>query len=128
MSIGIIAIDHVNVVVPKSEEDASKRFYGSVFGLQEIPKPLELRANGGAWYQLGSVQLHLSAKADGDANARKGHVCFLVADVAAAEERLRSEGVAIIPDDQPVPGNPRFYVRDPGDNLIEIAQSLESGE
>jgi catechol 2,3-dioxygenase-like lactoylglutathione lyase family enzyme len=124
MSIGIIAIDHVNVVVPKSVEDASKRFYGSVFGLKEIPKPLELQKNGGAWYQLGGVQLHLSAKADGNANARKGHVCFVVDDVPLAEEQLRTAGVAIIPDDQPIPGNPRFYVRDPGDNLIEIAQVL----
>ncbi|HEV7799257.1 MAG TPA: VOC family protein, partial [Pyrinomonadaceae bacterium] len=54
----------------------------------------------------------------------KGHVCFTVADVAFAEERLRDEGVEIIPDDQPVAGKPRFYVRDPGGNLIEIAQRV----
>jgi len=39
-----------------------------------------------------------------------------------AEEGLREEGVEIIPDDQPVAGKPRFYVRDPAGNLIEIAQ------
>ena len=28
MTIGIVQIDHVNVVVPKSLEDEAKRFYG----------------------------------------------------------------------------------------------------
>ena len=123
MAIGIIEINHVNVIVPKSLEDAAKHFYGSVLGLKQIPKPAELQANGGAWYELGAVQLHLSAKAE-VANPPRGHVCFTVADVALAEERLRDESVEIIPDDQPVAGQPRFYVRDPGGNLIEVAQQI----
>lgn len=125
MPIGIVQLDHVNVVVPKSLEEEAKRFYGSVLGLQEILKPVELQANGGAWYQLGSVQLHLSAKADATTGqTRKGHVCYTVADVALAEEHLRAGGVEIIPDDQPMSGKPRFYVRDPGGNLIELAQAV----
>jgi catechol 2,3-dioxygenase-like lactoylglutathione lyase family enzyme len=123
MTIGIIQIDHVNVIVPKTLEDAAKHFYGSVLGLKQIPKPIELQARGGAWYQLGSVQLHLSAKADAAPGKGKGHVCFTIADVPIAEALLRAEGVEIIPDDQPVAGQPRFYVRDPGGNLIELAQT-----
>jgi catechol 2,3-dioxygenase-like lactoylglutathione lyase family enzyme len=110
--------------VPKSLEDETKRFYGSVLGLREIPKPIELQANGGAWYELGALQLHLSAKGDvGNGHPRKGHVCYTVPDVALAEEQLSAGGIEIIPDDQPMPGKPRFYVRDPGGNLIEIAQA-----
>ena len=128
MTIGIIAIHHVNVVVAKSLEDAAKHFYGSALGLKEIPKPEESRARGGAWYELGGVQLHLSVKADlGDSPTRKGHVCYTVADVALAEEKLRLKGIEIIPDDQPIAGQPRFYVRDPGGNLIEIAQGIQAG-
>jgi catechol 2,3-dioxygenase-like lactoylglutathione lyase family enzyme len=124
MAIGIIEIDHVNVIVPKPLEEEAKHFYGSVLGLKQIPKPMELQARGGAWYELGSLQLHLSAKAEAAGTQAKGHVCFTVADVAFAEERLREAGVEIIPDDQPVAGKPRFYVRDPGGNLIEIAQRV----
>ncbi|HWN10892.1 MAG TPA: VOC family protein [Pyrinomonadaceae bacterium] len=124
MPIGIVQLDHVNVVVSKSLEAAAKEFYGSILGLKEIPKPVELQGRGGAWYQLGSVQLHLSAKADATAEPRKGHVCYTVARVGFAEEQLRAAGIEIIPDDQPMPGKPRFYVRDPGGNLIELAQSV----
>ena len=125
MAIAITRLDHVNVVVPKSLEESAKRFYGSILGLKETPKPVELQGNGGAWYQLGSVQLHLSAKADAaNGQSRKGHVCYTVADVVFAEEQLRVAGIEIIPDDQPMAGKPRFYVRDPGGNLIELAQAI----
>ena len=123
MSIGVVQVDHVNVIVPKSLEDVAKHFYGSLLRLKEVPKPLESRGRGGAWYELGQVQLHLSVRADADVSqATRGHVCFSVADVAFAEQQLRASGIEIIPDDQPVPGKPRFYVRDPGRNLLEIAQ------
>ena len=125
MTIAIVEIDHVNVVVPKHLEDEAKHFYASVLGLKEIPKPLESQARGGAWYQLGSVQLHLSVRVEAaNGQALKGHVCFTVADVVSAGEVVRTAGVEIIPDDQAIAGKPRFYVRDPGGNLIEIAQGV----
>lgn len=123
MAIGIVKIDHVNVIVPKPLESEAKYFYGSVLGLKEIPKPIESKGRGGAWYELGAVQLHLSVRVE--AGNGRGHVCYTVADVAVAEERLRAAGVEIIPDDLPIPGQPRFYVRDPGGNLIEIAQKKD---
>lgn len=126
MAIGTIELNHVNVVVPKPLEAMAKHFYGSVLGLKEIPKPVELRGNGGAWYELGAVQLHLSAKLEtGSAMVGRGHVCYAVADVAFAEQSLRDAGVEIIPDDQPIAGQPRFYVRDPGGNLIELTQKKD---
>jgi catechol 2,3-dioxygenase-like lactoylglutathione lyase family enzyme len=125
VAIGIIEVNHVNVVVPRSLEEATKHFYGSVLGLKEIPKPIESQGRGGAWYQLGSVQVHLSVIATaGDGEAGKGHICYTVADIESAEEQLRAAGVEIIPDGRPIAGQPRFYVRDPGGNLIELAQGV----
>jgi len=118
-------IHHVNVTVPKSLEDAAKHFYGVVMGLQEVPKPESSRGRGGAWYQLGPLQLHLSIESSfGVECTSKRHVCYTVANLAAAEERFRSAGVEIMPDDQPTPGWSRFYVRDPGGNRLEIAQAI----
>lgn len=123
---GVIELNHVNVTVPKMMEEAAKEFYGSVLGLKEVPKPEESRGRGGAWYQLGDVQLHLSLEDAAVGNdASKRHVCYLVSDLTSAEQRFREAGVVVIPDDLPVRGWARFYVHDPGGNRIEIAQAVE---
>lgn len=123
MPISVVALQHVNVRVPPALEQDAKLFYGGVLGLLEVVKPLELRGHGGAWFQLGSVQLHLSRDAKSDNATSKRHICFNVANLKEAHQHLEGAGVEIIPDDQPIAGSPRFYVRDPGGNLIEIAQS-----
>ncbi len=118
-------LHHVNVTVPKSVEDAAKHFYGVVLGLKEVPKPEESRGRGGAWYQLGSVQLHLSIEDSlGDSCLSKRHVCYTVSNLPEAEAKFRREGVEIFPDDIPTSGWSRFYVRDPGGNRLEIAQAV----
>jgi catechol 2,3-dioxygenase-like lactoylglutathione lyase family enzyme len=118
------SLHHVNVTVPRSLETEAKHFYGAVMGLQEVPKPESSRGRGGAWYQLGPIQLHLSVEDVDGPPLSKRHVCYTVADLAAAEERFRNAGVEIVPDDMPVAGWSRFYVRDPGGNRLEIAQSI----
>ena len=118
-------VHHVNVTVPRSLEDAAKRFYGVVMALEEVPKPETSRGRGGAWYQLGPMQLHLSIEDGlGENCISKRHVCYTVSDLAEAERQFRNAGVEIIPDDLPTPGWSRFYVRDPGGNRLEIAQSI----
>ena len=115
-------IHHVNVTVPRELEDAAKHFYGIVMGMTEVPKPESSRGRGVAWFQLGELQLHLSIEELEDEHLRRRHVCYTVDDLAAAEQQFRDAGVEIFPDDQPMPGWPRFYVRDPGGNRLEIAQ------
>jgi catechol 2,3-dioxygenase-like lactoylglutathione lyase family enzyme len=115
---------HVNVTVPRSLEAEAKHFYGVVMGLQEVPKPETSRGRGGAWYQLGAMQLHLSIEEPlGENCTSKRHVCYTVSDLADAEDRFRRAGVEIVPDDMPTPGWSRFYVRDPAGNRLEIAQA-----
>ena len=122
MPIKVSRLAHVNVTVPLAFEDAAKHFYGVVMGLPEVPKPPGSKGRGGAWYQLGPVQLHLSREDPAPDNSSKRHVCYSVQDLNEAEKHFREAGVEIIPDSLPIPGSPRFYVRDPGGNLIEVAQ------
>jgi catechol 2,3-dioxygenase-like lactoylglutathione lyase family enzyme len=117
-----IALHHVNVTVPPELEQATKEFYGSVLGLEEVPKPKGTRSLG-AWYQIGANQLHLSVEREYNPLSSR-HVCFAVDDLKATEERFREAGVEIIPDPRPREETPRFYVRDPGGNLLEIAPCL----
>jgi len=118
----VIQLHHVNVTVRAELESATKEFYGSVLGLKQVPKPPASRQSG-AWYQIGATQLHLSMEDEADGAMSSRHVCFTVSDLVAAENKFREAGVEIIPDARPVPGSPRFYVRDPGGNQLEIAQA-----
>ncbi|PWT90018.1 MAG: hypothetical protein C5B55_10355 [Blastocatellia bacterium] len=118
-------IHHVNVTVPRALEAEAKHFYGVIMGMTEVPKPEESRGRGGAWYQLGALQLHLSIEDGLGADCpSKRHVCYTVANLAATEQKFRGAGVEILPDDSPTPGWSRFYVRDPGGNRLEIAQAM----
>ena len=122
MPISITSLQHVNVRVSPAVEAAAKEFYGTLLGLREVPKPEDAAARGGAWYQLGDVQLHLSRDKNADNEGSKRHICFHVADLEQAKQHLETADVEILPDDQPIAGQPRFYVRDPGGNLIEVAE------
>lgn len=117
----VTALHHVNVTVPAEFESATKEFYGSVLGLQQIPKPPTSRPSG-AWYQIGDLQLHLSVEEGARQPLSSRHVCFTVSDLAETERKFRDAGIEIIPDPRPPTGSPRFYVRDPAGNQLEIAQ------
>ena len=125
MTIGIIAVSHVNVTVPAALEEAAKSFYREVLGLPQIPKPLGTRQDMGAWYQLGGMQLHLSIEDNVQNEASDAHVCYQVADIDSANLQFRNAGVDVIPDPRPVAGQSRFFVRDPGGNLLEITEKTD---
>ena len=120
-------IDHVQITVPRGLEAETRRFYGKGLGFPEIPKPPELARNGGMWYRLGAVQLHVSLEeVDPAANgASRRHIAYDVSDLDAIEVELRGRGLEIIPDRQPTAGLRRFYLRDPGGNRLEILQKID---
>ena len=64
-------IDHVQLAMPKGEEDAARSFYGDVLGLKEIEKPENLRARGGVWFALGARQVHLGVEANSPPRPRR---------------------------------------------------------
>ena len=113
----------MNVTVPAALEQVAKDFYGTVLGLGQIPKPEGTRQNVGAWYELGRIQLHLSIEDNVHNEASERHVCYQVADAARAELHFRNAGIEIIPDARPVKGTSRFFLRDPGGNMIEITEA-----
>jgi catechol 2,3-dioxygenase-like lactoylglutathione lyase family enzyme len=118
-------LDHVQITVRGEDEPACLEFYRRVLQLQEIPKPENHRRRGGAWFRIGEGQLHVSSEAmtAGQNEASKRHVCLRTNDLDLLARRLRDAGVKIIPDDQPIPGVKRFYIRDPGGNRLELMQS-----
>lgn len=124
MGARIIGLQHVNVTVTPAAEAATKIFYGQILGFPEIPKPEESRGRGGAWFDIGGVQLHVSLEPDVNNDNAKRHFCLVVSDLEECRQHLERAGVQIYPDDRPMEGWSRFYVRDPGGNRIEIAEDL----
>jgi len=116
----IAAIDHVQMTVPRALEAECLAFYREVLGLAEIAKPEELRARGGAWFQVGAIQFHIGVDPEASPKSKR-HVCFLVPDLAAARADVRAKGVTI-EEDGKAEGLIRFFIFDPAGNRIEIGQ------
>jgi len=112
------AIDHVQLAAPVGCEDAARRFFGELLGLEELEKPESLRSRGGVWFRVGAQQLHVGVDAD-FSPARKAHPAFTVSDYDELRDRLRAAGVEVT-DDGSIPGIRRCYVADPWGNRIEL--------
>ena len=116
----ITGIDHVQVAAPRGCEDEARAFYGGLLGLEELPKPDALRANGGCWFRAGAQELHVGVE-EPFAPARKAHPGLVVAELDALAERLRTAGTAVRWDES-IPGSRRFHADDPFGNRLEFRQ------
>jgi catechol 2,3-dioxygenase-like lactoylglutathione lyase family enzyme len=114
----ILAIDHVQVAIPRGGEALARAFYGGLLGLAETPKPANLAARGGAWFESASVKLHCGVE-EPFSPARKAHIAFRVDDVADIARRAGEAGYQVA-DDEPLPGHERIYVYDPFGNRLEF--------
>jgi catechol 2,3-dioxygenase-like lactoylglutathione lyase family enzyme len=112
------AIDHVQLAMPEGEEAAAQRFYCTLLGMGEIPKPPELAKRGGCWFESGNVQIHLGVEAD-FRPARKAHPALRCRDYDALTSKLRAAGIEVR-DDDAIPGIRRCHVSDPFGNRIEL--------
>jgi len=121
--VAYLTLDHVQIAMPAGEEDAARAFYGGVLRLEEVPKPEPMRANGGAWFRSGGVELHLGVEADFEP-ARRAHPALRVDDVEAVAARCDAAGHPAQWDER-YPGMRRFYVHDPFGNRIEVLQLVD---
>ncbi|MEH1832468.1 MAG: VOC family protein [Nostoc sp.] len=120
------AVHHIQVTYPLEVEDAMLSFYSKVLGLTEISRPEVMKNDSGAWYLLGNIELHVSREKNPNNQTSRRHFCFQVDNLNAFEKHLKEHGVEIIPDQRPLPGCVRFFLRDPGGNRIEIAEFVKS--
>lgn len=111
-----VRLSHVNLPMPAGGEEKARAFYSGLLGLPEIPKPEPLRARGGAWFDAGGLDVHLSVAADAAGEQR--HFGLECADVEALRAKLEKAGVPC-ESGRPAPWK-RFFARDPFGNRIEI--------
>ncbi|MCA1370649.1 VOC family protein [Bradyrhizobium sp. BRP14] len=118
----IIAIDHVQLAMPRGGEAEARRFYADLLGIPEVLKPANLAARGGCWFEGPGIKIHLGVE-KAFSPARKAHPAFIVDDLFALTARLRAVGFEMI-EDEPLAGLARRYVSDPFGNRIELMQPL----
>lgn len=114
-------LDHVQLAMPAGGEPLARAFYQGLLEIPEVPKPAELAARGGCWFERGELKLHLGVEAD-FRPARKAHPGLIVVELALLCETLRRHGYVIKEDS--VPGPQRVYVDDPFGNRIELIGQL----
>jgi len=112
-------LDHIQLCIPQGKEDQARAFYSTVLGLEEIPKPKELLANGGLWFQAADIQLHIGT--ENEVNRSKRHPAFEVENLYEARLHLEKNNIQIKEETQ-IPGQRRFSFYDPFGNRIEFLQ------
>ena len=110
-------LNHIQICIPVGKENEARRLYTDILGLKEIPKPKELIPNGGVWYQIADIQLHIGT--ENEINKSKRHPAFEVEDLSKARELLKRNNVKIKEEIQ-IPGQDRFSFFDPFGNRIEL--------
>ena len=113
-------LQHVSIPRPPGSDEETRQFYGELLGLEEKPVPTSIAHHDLIWFRLGGeAELHVFAEAPVDDPSGR-HFCLLVDDLDSVRQRLINAGY----DPQPaikVFGRPRFFCRDPFNNLIEFA-------
>lgn len=117
-------LQHASVGIETGREDEARAFYSGALGLIEKARPIGLKHNPVIWFDAGDGEheVHLMATAryvapDGN------HLCLEVEDLAAMRARMQRHGIAILEVEE-IDNRPRFVVKDPFGNGIELTQIL----
>lgn len=114
----IVALDHIQIAMPKGQEEEARAFYQGLLGITEVPKPGDLSARGGAWFENGNIKIHLGVE-DDFRPAEKAHPALVVSDLDQLLTTLRNNGYGVT-DDHNLPGIKRAFSHDPFGNRIEF--------
>lgn len=122
MKIQVKRLDHVQVCIPFDQEDKARAFYTDILGFQEIEKPESLKANGGLWYKVADIELHIGAE-EMSGYKSKRHPAFEVESLKDVRAFLEQHEIRI-QDEKPIPNIERFTFFDPFGNRIEFLERI----
>ncbi|HSZ78403.1 MAG TPA: VOC family protein [Chthoniobacterales bacterium] len=114
---------HVTITFPAGEEARLRSFYVGALGLREKPVPKVVKPLGWIWFDTGAtgVELHCVPDEQVVSANTKHHFCLEVEDLGLQRQALIDSGTKII-EARALPLRPRFFARDPFNNLVEFVQ------
>ncbi|WP_054708199.1 VOC family protein [Bacillus sp. JCM 19041] len=122
--LNVVEIHHVSLVVNDIEK--AKAFYSTKLQLPELERaPFDF---AGAWYAIGTQQLHLIEASSGavlhqkdnQINSRNEHVAFRVKSYEDTIAFLRQQGVPFIEKINGTSGFQQIFCIDPDGNTLEF--------
>lgn len=128
----VLGLNHAALLV--GDVEASRRFYGEVLDMEEVPRPSNFRFPG-AWFRRGAAELHLIGEAEpgrvgqvqpgyASEELSEGYCAHLAFEVEDFDETLRHIGRMGVE----VVGAPRqrgggvvqMYLADPDGYVVEL--------
>ncbi len=134
-------VDHLNVQVPPDREREAIEFYRDLIGFKQLKKPDSLGPSGGhfcisesPWYELHvGIARGKSSKDLDFKNTLRNHLAFQVNNLKEARLKFESAKIQIIEAEASYSKDrnfhqDRFFIRDPGGNLLEIMETRREYE
>ena len=119
----ILRMQHASLPMPAGGNDAARAFYGGALDLTEVPPPSTLDSSQIIWFSAdpNGQEVHLFTDPNHGPNSPGQHICLQVDDIEAMRKRLDEHGVATA-ETTPIHNRPRFFIRDPFGNGIELTE------
>jgi catechol 2,3-dioxygenase-like lactoylglutathione lyase family enzyme len=114
---------HVTITFPPGQEARVRDFYVRVLGFREKPTPKVVKPLGWIWFDTGvpGVELHCVPDEELVPADTRHHFCLEVEDFDRQRQALSDSGAKIV-EARALPLRPRFFARDPFNNLIEFVR------
>jgi catechol 2,3-dioxygenase-like lactoylglutathione lyase family enzyme len=121
--VNVKRVQHVSIPIPAGGADQVRAFYSGILRMPEKQVPKELDSTRLTWFAVGSDEHEIHCFVDDNYEDRStgAHLCLEVDDVAALRRTFVEAGVTI-DETIAIHNRPRFFVRDPFGNQIEITQ------
>ena len=124
----VMRLHHVQVSMPRGEEDLARRFYRDALGMTEVDKPSALATRGGCWFRsfvgdVISAEIHLGVE-DPFVPMKKAHPALCLDSIQELERLARRVAEAGFEvswmERETFEGYVRFHARDGFGNRIEV--------
>jgi catechol 2,3-dioxygenase-like lactoylglutathione lyase family enzyme len=114
-------IQHVTITFPFGSETRLREFYVGTLGLREKPTPKVVQPLNWIWFETGTpgVELHCVPDEEPVSKDTRHHFCLEIADLEKQRKKLVNSGFEVV-EARALPLRPRFFARDPFNNLIEF--------
>ena len=117
-------LQHVSIPRPPGEDsaDQARSFYTDIIGLESKPVPSTIQHLDLVWFIIeNDIELHVIAEEPRDTTTRR-HFCLVMEDDLKILRKKIEEADYETWSPEEIRGRPRFFCRDPFDNIIEFTR------